>query len=288
MNLTIAQAISEAAQVLRESGIAEARRDAALLLAHITERDQTFLIAHDDEELKADEVERYRDAVARRAQGQPAQYITGHQEFFRLDFEVTRDVLIPRPETELLVETALDILRETRASEPLICDVGTGSGCILISILHEEREARGLGLDVSHGTLAVASRNAERLGVMNRIEFIESDCFDAVAPGTEFEMIVSNPPYVAEKDLLGLQREVREHEPLVALTPGVDGLSIIRKILTSAPSFLKPRGHLLMEIGFDQHERVRQEIDPKIWTLLDIHKDLQGIPRTLALRKTSS
>ena len=285
MSLSIAQAIQEASQALREAGVSEARRDASSLLVHVTRRDQTFLIAHDDEELKADEIEQYRQAVERRTSGEPLQYITGHQEFFRLDFEVTPDVLIPRPETELLVEAALKILDEANATPPLICDVGTGSGCILISILHEEKGARGVGLDVSTRALRVAARNAARLGVSERIELIESDCFDALAPDAKFEMIVSNPPYVAEKDLRGLQREVREHEPRVALSPGADGLSIIRKILRDAPRFLKPGGHLLMEIGFDQHERVSAWINPKIWTLLDIHKDLQGIPRTVALRK---
>jgi len=286
MGFSIAQAIHEAARVLREAGVSEARRDASLLLAHVAGRSQTFLIAHDDE-LKADETQQYRQAILRRASGEPVQYITGHQEFFRLDFEVTPDVLIPRPETELLVEAALTLLREMDVTRPRICDVGTGSGCILISILHEEKGACGLGLDVSHAALDVAARNAERLGVAERIELIESDCFDVLQPDTKVEMIVSNPPYVAEKDLDGLQREVREHEPLVALSPGADGLGIIRKILRDAPRFLTPNGHLLMEIGFDQHERVSEMINPKIWTLLDIHKDLQGIPRTVALRKVA-
>ncbi|HEX8688095.1 MAG TPA: HemK/PrmC family methyltransferase, partial [Pyrinomonadaceae bacterium] len=166
-----------------------------------------------------------------------------------------------------------------------VCDVGTGSGCIAVALLHERRDARGLALDVSPAALAVAARNAARHGVSPRLALVASDCFAALDPAArKFEMIVSNPPYVAEDDLPGLQREVRDHEPRVALTPGGDGLSVVRRLVAEAPRHLKPGGHLLMEIGFDQHERVAALLDPAVWTLLDIHKDLQGIPRTVALR----
>ncbi len=272
-DVSIAEATLEAAQVLRRAGVPESRREAASLLAHVCGRDRTFLITHAEEKL--DE---------RRARGEPLQYITGHTEFFKLDFEVTPDVLIPRPETELLVETALDLLNGTSA--PFICDVGTGSGCIAISILHERKDACGIGLDISTAALRVARRNAARHAVTERFTLILSDCLQALdAAQTRFDMIVSNPPYVAEDALAGLQREVRDYEPRVALTPGSDGLSVIRRLLSGAPKFLQSGGHLLMEIGFDQHETVGQLIDAQVWELLEIHKDLQGIPRTVALRK---
>jgi release factor glutamine methyltransferase len=166
--------------------------------------------------------------------------------------------------------------------------VGTGSGCIIISILHEMEAARGFGLDISGEALDVAGHNARRHGVEARLSLIVSDCFDALdETETRFDMIVSNPPYVAERALEGLQREVRDFEPRVALTPGGDGLSVIRRLISEAPSRLSTGGHLLMEIGFDQHEAVEGLIDPQIWELLDIHLDLQGIPRTVALRKRS-
>lgn len=275
----------EATHVLRRAGVPEARREAGSLLAHLTERDRTFLITHADEQLAHNEVSRFRDLIERRAAGEPLQYITGRQEFFSLDFEVTPDVLIPRPETELLVETALDLLGKTD-ERPLICDVGTGSGCIIVALLHEEATARGIGLDISPAALQVAARNAERHTVTERLTLLASDCFAALDSMTaSFSMIVSNPPYVAERALAGLQREVREHEPLVALSPGADGLILIRRIIMEAPPFLHPGGHLLLEIGFDQHEAVAHLFDPEVWQLLDIHKDLQGIPRIVASRK---
>ena len=283
-HVSIAEALLEATQILRRAGVPELRREAASLLAHALGRDRTFLITHAEEEVSAEALTLFRSLVERRSRGEPLQYITGHTEFFKLDFEVTPDVLIPRPETELLVETALDLLEGMDA--PLLCDVGTGSGCIIISILHERYEAQGVGLDISGAALEVARRNARQYGVEGRLSLILSDCFEAFdETETCFDMIVSNPPYVAEDALEGLQREVRDFEPRAALTPGGDGLRVIRRLLQDAPARLQRGGHLLMEIGFDQHEAVGGLIDPQAWELLGIHPDLQGIPRTVALRK---
>lgn len=284
--LTIAGALRAAAEALRASGLSEPRREAGSLLSHSIGRDQAFLITHSDDELTAEQLSAFRACVARRAAGEPFQYIAGRQEFYGLEFEVNKDVLIPRPETELLVEEALRLLQGSGA--PLLCDVGTGSGCIAVTLLHERGDARGFALDVSPAALAVAARNAARHGVGERLRLLVSDCFDALRSDEHeelrFDLIASNPPYVAESDLEGLQKEVRDHEPRGALTPGGDGLSVIRRLVTDGPHFLKPGGHLLIEIGFDQHERVAALIDPQVWTLLDIHRDLQGIPRTVALR----
>jgi release factor glutamine methyltransferase len=283
---TIADALREAAEALRTSGVAEARREAGSLLSHATARDRTFLITHADERLMAEQLRSFRSLVERRAAGEPLQYIKGSQEFYGLDFEVNADVLIPRPETELLVETALELLKGARS--PLLCDVGTGSGCIAVALTHARTDARTYALDVSPAALHVAARNAARNGVAERVTFLVSDCFDAFASeeheGVRFDLIASNPPYIAEDDLEGLQREVREHEPRVALTPGGDGLSVIRRLVSESPRHLKPGGHLVMEIGFDQHECIAALIVPRVWTLLDIRRDLQGIPRTVALR----
>jgi release factor glutamine methyltransferase len=200
-------------------------------------------------------------------------------------------VLIPRPETELIVETALELLRETDAQgAPLLCDVGTGSGCIPVTLLHERTDARAFGLDISTDALAVAARNAARHAVANRLTLRVSDCFDALdASDAPFTLITSNPPYIPARDIPQLQREVREHEPLIALTPAGDhegdGLSLIRRLITEAAPFLIPGGHLLLEIGHDQHERVARLFDPHIWTMLDTRRDLQGIPRTVVLQR---
>ncbi|HYO64256.1 MAG TPA: peptide chain release factor N(5)-glutamine methyltransferase, partial [Pyrinomonadaceae bacterium] len=227
---TIAGALAEAARVLGDAGVAEARREAGSLLAHALGRDRTFLITHGDDELGGDLLARFRRLAARRAAGEPLQYIRGAQEFFGLDFEVTPDVLIPRPETELLVEAALELLAGTQA--PRVCDVGTGSGCVVVSLLHGRGDARGVGLDISPPAVRVAARNAARHDVAARLELFESDCFSALeGAGRVFDVIVSNPPYIPERDIADLQREVRDHEPRAALTPGGDGLRIIRRLV---------------------------------------------------------
>jgi release factor glutamine methyltransferase len=285
--LTIAEALREAATRLRVAGVDEPRREAGSLLSHTTARDSAFLITHADEALTAAQLSTFRALVERRAAGEPFQYIAGRQEFYGLEFEVNADVLIPRPETELLVEKALELLKSVDA--PLICDVGTGSGCIAVSILHARADACSFALDISTQALRVAGRNAARHGVRERMQLLVSDGFDALRADEHkeirFDLIASNPPYIAEEELDSLQREVREHEPRVALTPGGDGLSIIRRLLSEASHFLKPGGHLLIEIGYNQREQVAALIAPRVWTLLDIQRDLQGIPRTVALRR---
>jgi release factor glutamine methyltransferase len=285
---SIARAIVEAAQILREAGVAEARREAASLLEHVTGYDRTFMITHAETVVALSDVRRLRELVERRAAGEPLQYIRGSQEFYGLEFEVTPDVLIPRPETELLVETALKLL-DKRDGPQRICDVGTGTGCIPIAILHERRAIEAVCLDISLPALRVAARNRARHdSVRDRLALVASDCFAALdSRRARFSMIVSNPPYVTEDALKELQREVRDHEPRVALTPGGDGLGLIRRLLSEALLFLDVGGYLLIEIGFDQHEAIGRLIDHQSWELLDIYKDLQGIPRTVALRKVA-
>ncbi|MGI9168057.1 MAG: peptide chain release factor N(5)-glutamine methyltransferase [Pyrinomonadaceae bacterium] len=288
MNISIGESIFEGARILRQAGISEARREAGSLLEHVIERDRTFIIAHADHLISNEHLETYRQIVMRRAKGEPLQYITGRQAFFGLDFEVTPAVLIPRPETELLVETALAILSPID-EEFDICDVGTGSGCVAVTLLHERPRAHAIGIDISETAIQVAQRNAAYHGVAERVHFVASDIFSALARDeTKFDLIVSNPPYIAGSTLEGLQREVRDHEPRGALTPGTDGLLIIRRLLFESGTFLKQGGHLLIEIGFDQGAEIERLVDRNIWQLLAIHQDLQGIPRVLALQKTAS
>ena len=165
-----------------------------------------------------------------------------------------------------------------------ICDVGTGSGCIALTLLCELNDARAVAVDKSPAALEIAKFNAQKLSVADRVEFVVSDCFDALDP-RQFDLIVSNPPYVSANVLPGLQREVRDHEPLIALSPGPDGLSVIRRLIREAPAFLNQNGHLMMEIGFDQGEAVQQLIDASVWQSLEIRSDLQRIPRIVVLRK---
>lgn len=281
--MIIAEALREASQILQGAGVPEARREAGSLLSFVIDKDRTFLISHAQDELDQSSVDQFRDAVERRAAGEPLQYISGVQDFFGREFRVTTDVLIPRPETELLVEAALELISD---AAPFICDVGTGSGCIAVTLLCEISSARAVALDKSPAALEIAKLNAGELSVADRAVFVVSDCFESLdSREYQFDVIASNPPYVSAGVLAGLQREVRDHEPLVALSPGPDGLSMIRRLLREAPAFLKQDGHLIMEIGFDQGEKVESLVDADVWRLLGVRPDLQGIPRIVVLQK---
>lgn len=282
MSVSIAEALRQASRALDQAGVAEARREAGSLLSHVIGRDRTFLISHAEDQVSEEDWKRFEEAVVRRAAGEPTQYITGVQDFFGRTFRVTPDVLIPRPETELLVEAALEVMN----ADAVVCDVGTGSGCIAVTLLCERNDARAVAIDVSEAALAVARQNARELRVESRIDLRVSDCFDALDQSTDrFDLIVSNPPYVSANMLPGLQREVRDHEPKIALSPGPEGMSVIRRLLKDAPAFLRDNGYLIMEIGFDQGEKVEQLIDKNVWKLQTIVPDLQGIPRIVVLRK---
>lgn len=284
MSISIAQALHDASEALSEAGVPEARKEARSLLAHVLGINWAVLITNSGEPLAASSVARFQELIARRATGEPAQYIIGAQDFYGRRFEVNPNVLIPRPETEWLIETALSYLSSSK--EPVwICDVGTGSGCIAITLLCESRLAHAIAIDISATALEVAKRNAKAHEVIRRISFIESDCFNAVTNNVSFDLIVSNPPYVSAKVFPGLQREVRDHEPRVALTPGDDGLTLIRRLINDAPQFLKEKGHLLIEIGFDQSEAITDLVDLNVWHLLRFVPDLQQIPRIVVLEK---
>jgi release factor glutamine methyltransferase len=278
--MKIADALRRAAEFLKEN--ADARRDAALLLGFVLNRERAFLIANDDRDLIDEEIERFFELIERRAADEPIQYITGRQEFFGLVFEVNEDVLIPRPETEILVEAAIEVLREKE--NPYFCDVGTGSGCIPISILANLENAKAVAVDISSDALAVARKNAEKHRVSERIEFYESDVF-AVFQNPKFDLIVSNPPYIPNKDLPDLPREVREHEPHAALFGGDAGTEIITQLLMDAPKFLIENSYLMFEIGFAQSDEVRAMVDLNVWQLREILPDLQGIPRIVVLQR---
>lgn len=285
MSTSIAQAVLDGANKLRQAGVPDERREAGSLLMYVLDRDRSYILTHAEAELSDEQLEQFSASLNERGRGKPLQYITGRQEFFGLEFEVNSDVLIPRPETELLVETALSLVSPNEA--PSICDVGTGSGCIVVTLLHQLSRARAVALDISTAALAVVERNATRHGVLDRLSLITSDCFAGLGPpsGPGFDLIVSNPPYVAESAMAGLQREVRDFEPRAALVSGADGLTVIRRLLLESRDYLKSGGLLIFEMGYDQHDVVRQLIDETSWKLVEIYDDLQGIPRTVALTK---
>lgn len=279
--MIISEILNKANESLRESGIAEARREANSLLAFVLQKDRTFLIAHSEYELSDEETSRFQEILKRRQQREPFQYIVGKQEFCGLDFLVTKDVLIPRPETELIVESAIEILQNKE--NPRFLEIGVGSGCISVSILYENTTATAISLDISEKALQIALKNAKKHQVSDRLELKISNVFTKLKK-EKFDLIVSNPPYIDAGSFADLQPEVRDFEPEFALTDGKNGLSIIEKIIKDAPKFLKSEGFLLIEIGFNQSNEVRQMCLPEIWQSVEFLEDLQGIPRTLKAR----
>jgi release factor glutamine methyltransferase len=278
--MKISEHLKTAAEILQASKISEPRREAASLLAFVLRTDKTFLIAHSDYELSAEEEKHFQMVLKRRAAREPFQYIVGKQEFYGLDFAVTKDVLIPRPETEMIVESAFEILNNNAR----FCEVGIGSGCIAISILHKLQTATAIGLDISEKALKIAKENAKAHQVLERLELKISDVFENLSD-EKFDLIVSNPPYISSEEMKTLQPEVRSFEPLIALTDAGDGFSIIEKIIRGAPKFLNKGGFLLMEIGFGQAHKVEKMFDKKVWRELEILPDFQKIPRVVKAKK---
>jgi len=275
--MNISAALAAATESLEQTGVAAYRREASSLLEFVLERPASFLIAHPEYELSETEAMAFAVAVERRSTREPFQYIVGRQEFYGLDFVVEPEVLIPRPETEILVEAAIDAL--SSLDQPQFCEMGVGSGCISISILHHVKAAKAIGVDLSIEALAVAKRNAVTHAVDDRIVLIESDLFAAVSG--KFDLIVSNPPYIPSGDIATLQFEVRDYEPLTALSGGPDGLNIVERIIRDAPSHLVENGTLMVEIGIGQSERVSEMLDQDTWHPPQFLPDLQQIPRTL-------
>src|SRR5215203_1663838 len=243
--MNISEMLKKATAILHESGLAEPRREANSLLAFALGKDRTFLITRSDYELSQAEEIKFQAILKRRASREPLQYITGRQEFYGLDFRVSRDVLIPRPETEIIVENSIEILKTLENSQ--FCEIGVGSGCISVAILLNVESASAVGLDVAEKALEIAAANAENHRVSERFDLKISNVFD-VLTDEKFDLIVSNPPYIPRAEISGLQVEVRDYEPLNALTDGGDGLSIIEKIAAGGPRYLNPDGFLLMEI----------------------------------------
>jgi len=260
----------------------EAALDAEVLARHVLGWDRARLIASGREPAPAVFASDYDRAIARRAAREPVAQITGSREFWGLPFEVTRDVLTPRPETELIVEEALAAFREAPSPSSIV-DVCTGSGCLAIVLAREFPAACVIATDVSEMALEVARRNAARHRVDHRVTFVCGDLFDGIM--TPADLIVSNPPYVPETDAPSLAPEVRDYEPPVALFGGADGLGIYRRLLPSARSSARSGTLLILEVGYDQHAAVTELAALSGWTLARSRQDLQGITRTLVFLK---
>jgi release factor glutamine methyltransferase len=275
--MQLREAVELAAARLGDSPHPErARRDAEMLLLHLTGKNRAWLLAHGDEEFGGCTAVRYASLVERRMAGEPIQHITGDVEFYGLPFRITPDVLIPRPETEHLVETAIQIVQGWEAAR--IVDVGTGSGAIAIALAHTLKSERVTAVELSPTAIDIARENANRNGVKAR--FLEGDLLEPAA-GETFDLIVSNPPYVPEADRSSLSVEVRAYEPAMALFAGEDGLDIYRRLIPQAFNALVPGGHVLLEIGYGQAEAVRALLEETGFFNVRFVPDLQGIPRVV-------
>ena len=259
---------------LQKAGITDAELDARLLLEFICHTDRNALYAHGDQEIEDEKMQDFLQLIEKRAAHIPLQHLTGEQNFMGLDFLVNEHVLIPRQDTEILVE---EIMRDLHDGIRIL-DMCTGSGCILLSLLHYSNDCSGVGVDVSEDALAVARQNADRLAEKQAV-FIQSDLFEKVEGS--FDLIVSNPPYIISQEIAGLMPEVREHEPHLALDGKDDGLHFYREIIKGAMPHLKRGGQLFFEIGYDQGEAVQALLAANGYTEIAVVKDYAGLDRVV-------
>jgi len=294
MNTTATRGLQDllqtATRALTGAGIPDGRREAETLIAHLLDRPRLDLYRSDSLSLNPNQEKAFADLIRRRAGREPLQYILGTQEFWGLEFRVTTDTLIPRPETELLIEAVKEEFDQP-ASPITVADLCTGTGCLAVTLATLYPTARILATDLSSAALDVARSNAARHGMTGRIEFLEGDLLEPLASTrlhNRMDVIVANPPYVPASELDRLQPEVRFHEPRLALDGGRDGLDFYRRILPRALDFLRPDGRLILEVGIRQAIPVRNTAEQIGWRVDRIKKDLAGIARVVVLEKMDS
>ena len=281
---SIRQLYDQGREALSAAGIGEAGLDAWLLLEYVTGVSRAFFLAQPEKGVSRKEADQYQTLIDRRCSHEPVQYITGEAWFMGCRFIVNSSVLIPRQDTELLVEEALKVLEDKSA--PVFLDLCTGSGCIGLSILLEREDARAVLTDYSAPALDIARKNSEALGLTGRTALMQGDLFDLPGlSGGIFDLIVTNPPYIATDVISGLMEEVKDFEPLMALDGGRDGLDFYRRILQEAPLFLKDGGWLMAEIGFDQGQILQQMLAEAGFYRISCRKDLAGCDRVVMGKK---
>jgi release factor glutamine methyltransferase len=282
--MTVAQTRRALTRQFRDAGIGSPELDARVLIGHVLGLDHAGLIAAAAQPVLAADLERVESVARRRLAGEPVARITGTREFWGLPFIVTPDVLVPRPETETVVETALALIGPDRTAGPRILDMATGSGAILLALLSELPNARGAGTDIDQPALGVARRNAAQLGLEDRAKFIASNYGSAI--NGRFDLVVSNPPYIATSQIATLERDVRDYDPRPALDGGPDGLSAYRAIVADATRLLAPGGSLVLEIGQGQENDVARLLTNAELVLAgEPRRDLARIARVLAARR---
>lgn len=277
----LSERLNKAARRLDAAGVASARLDVRLLAAHVLGWDQAKIISHPEYLPDDPEVSRFEELVARREGREPFAHITGGREFWGLDFTVSADTLVPRPDSETLIEAALNAIE--RDANIKILDLGTGSGCLLLALLSELALAEGVGVDVSEEALEIARVNAQELGLSGRAGFRQSDWGEDVQG--HFDLVVCNPPYIAERDFAGLEPEVAGFEPRLALAGGADGLDCYRAVIPQLQGLMRADGRAFFEIGFDQGRAVSVLFRDQGYEIIAVHKDLAKRPRVIEVKQ---
>ncbi len=279
MNIEIA--IKKACKELKKNQISSALLDSELLLSKVIKKDRKFILLNLDKKLNQSDQESFKDLIIKRSKGKPLAYLTGIKSFWNYDFKVNEKVLIPRPDTEIIIEQVLDIYKNKHSLNFL--EVGIGSGCISLSILKEKKSFMATGVDLSQDCIEISRFNANKLGVGNRIKLLKSDVDNLIF--RKYDLIVSNPPYIKKLDLNKLDREVKNYEPKLALDGGLEGLSVIRKVIKKSSELIKTNGKLILEISYDQRELVKKMLIENNFYINRILKDLAKNDRCIISTK---
>ena len=279
MNIEIA--IKDASQKLKKNNVISALLDSELLLSKVIKKDRNYILLNLDKELDQNEQDSFKDLIKKRLKGKPLAYLTGIKSFWKYNFQVNEKVLIPRPDTETIIEQVLKIYKNKVYLNFL--DVGVGSGCIALSILKEKKSFLGTGVDLSQGCIDICRYNANKLGVGNRIKLLKSDVDNLNF--RKYDLIISNPPYIKKFDLKKLNKEVVNYEPKLALDGGLDGLSVIKKVIKKSSELIKTHGKLILEIGYDQKELVKKMLNENNFYVNKTIKDLSKNDRCIISTK---
>ena len=279
MNIEIA--IKKACQELKNNQIGSALLDSELLLSKAIKKDRKFILLNLDKELNQNEQDNFKSLILKRSKGKPLAYLTGTKSFWKHDFKVSEKVLIPRPDTEIIIEQVLKIYKNKDYINFL--EIGVGSGCIALSILKEKKSFLGTAVDLSQDCIEISRYNAKKLGVRNRIKLFKSDVDNLIF--RKYDLIISNPPYIKKFDLNKLNREVINYEPKLALDGGLEGLSVIRKVIKKSSELIKTHGKLILEIGYDQKVPVKKMLNENNFYINKIIKDLAKNDRCIISTK---
>jgi len=281
----VLEVIQKSGEFLTNKGVDSPRLQAELLLAHVLQLPRMKLYLNFERELSDNELTSVRELVRRRGQREPLQHIIGSTSFCGLEIAVSRGVLIPRPETELLAELGWEFLKKHAKSETTALDFGTGSGCIAIALAVKCPAAKVVALDASEEALVVAEKNAERNGVRSRVDFLQSDGFAMLSSENKFDLIISNPPYIPRAEIETLEPEVRDFDPHAALDGGADGLDYYRRLAVEAPAFLRPNGRIMLEFGDGQAGDIKGIFEASRWAAEGVVEDYTQRPRIFVAKR---